>query len=161
MRGTRLIVIALLSTSLMLPTSTALASTLTSDAQNLRAQASQTMDTYLSRYGDRLTQAERTTLEGLSTTADSELAKVERAVARAERVSASRKAKKATALRTALRTHAAAKARAEKSLETAQTILQRRLSIFEALDALSDYESLMTSYNGLGTALEKQASALR
>lgn len=161
MRGTRAIAVALAALTFLIPTTGAWATALTTDAKNLRTQAAEAMDSYLLLYGDRFTPAESTTLEGLSRTADTELAKVQRAVAKAEKTSAANKTKKAAALRAALRAHTQAKLKAETSFTSARNILQRRLSIFEALSALSDYEELMTAYDQLGTALQKQASALR
>lgn len=151
------IIMALIVTPVMV----AHASTLTTDARILRAEAAQTMDTYLDRYGDRLSASERTTLTALSDQADKELSRVQRAVSRAERIPTTKPAKRAAAFRTALRIHAAAEASAEDSLDSARTILEKRLTFLEALNALNDYSELMDSYQDLGTALEKQVHALR
>lgn len=157
----RLLALPLILVLAVVPAMSAHASTLSSDAKALRTEAAQTMETYLDLYGDRLSTAERTTLTSLSNQADAELARVQRSVTRAERIPATKPAKKATALRTALRVHARAEASAEESLNSARTILEKRLTFLEALNALNDYSALMDSYRDLGTALEKQVLDLR
>ena len=141
--------------------SIAMAGTLANETRDLRTDVSQTIGSYVTKYGDRVTPTQKATLTSLARDADKELLKVQRAVSRAENIPSSQRSKKLIAINAALRTHAAAESRAEASLASARSILEPKLSLFEALNALSDYERLMDSYDNLGTALKAQREAIR
>lgn len=141
--------------------SIAMPGTLANETRDLRTDVSQTIGSYVTEYGDRVTPTQKATLTSLARDADKELLKVQRAVSRAENIPSSKRSKKLIAINAALRAHAAAESRAEASLATARSILEPRLSFVEAIGAFSDYERLMDSYGNLGTALQAQRETIR
>ena len=141
--------------------SIAMAGTLANETRSLRTDVSQTIGTYVTKYGDRVTPTQRATLMSLAREADKELLKVQLAVSRAENIPSSKRSKKLIAMNAALRTHTTAESRAEASLASARSILEPKLSLIEAISAFSDYERLMDSYEDLGTGLQAQREAIR
>lgn len=151
-----------LSASLTLGSiSTVSAQSLTTETRELRTDVSQTIGTYVTTYGDRVSPQDKSQLLTLARQADKELRNVQRAITKADNIPASQRSRKLIAINSAIRTHTAARTRAETAFSTARSILEPQLSIFESLSALSDYNRLMNSFNELEAGLTAERSALR
>jgi hypothetical protein len=107
---------------------------------------------YLDDYGDRFTEAERQQLEGYRANADRQLAAVVVTTGRLSRATsngagASERRLAALAAKTAWRR---AKAVADSTWTSARQIMEPRLSLFEKLGALRDYDAMMSRFADLG-----------
>lgn len=125
-----------------------------------RSDMTATLNAYLARYGDRLTEAERTRVTTLITQADTDLKGVSdqanTTVRWAKRGNASRTAASAKA---AVQQYDRAYARAEQAIAEIKPILAPRLGFFEALEAQGDLDNRMATYRGLGTQLRGVVTA--
>ena len=125
------------------------------DAINLRAQVQALLQGYLDKYGDRFNSSELAQLKALQTNADRQMVGVIAAIntlrtAIAQKKSASAVAKAKTAAITAWSN---AKKNAEASWTTARGIMEPKLSLFEKLGPLNDYNAMMDQFDALGAAI--------
>ena len=125
------------------------------DSVNLRAQVKALLQGYLDKYGDRFNAGELLQLKALQASADKQMVGVIAAVntlrtAIIQKKSASAVAKAKTAATTAWSN---AKKNAETSWGTARGIMEPKLSLFEKIGPLNDYNSMMGKFDDLGAAI--------
>lgn len=125
------------------------------DATNLRAQVKALLAGYLNQYKDRFNATELAQLTTLQTSADRQMVGVISAVntlrtAIVQKKSPTVIAKAKTAATTAWSN---AKKNAEASWTTARGIMEPKLSLFEKIGPLNDYNSMMNQFDALGTAI--------
>jgi hypothetical protein len=125
------------------------------DATNLRAQVKALLQGYMDKYGDRFNASDLAQLKALQSSADRQMVGVIAAVntlrtAIVQKKSASAVAKAKTAATTAWSN---AKKNAETSWGTARGIMEPKLSLFEKIGPLNDYNSMMTKFDELGAAI--------
>lgn len=154
------------------PVSAAPTRTVTSDAAvaqqagdavaGFRTDLQRTLNTYLSTYGDRLTEAERARVTTLIAQSDKDLAAVStqadsttRWTKRGNRTKARRSAS------SAVRAHDSAFARAEQAIAEIKPILAPRLGFLEAIEAQRDLDAHMNRYRALGTQLRAVVATLK
>lgn len=125
------------------------------DVRAFRMDVRATLTDYSTRYGNRLTTAERRRMQVLQGQVDRQLTLVELRTARAERVSAS-SASSATKLAAAQDASAAfdrAHESAMSSLAEVEPILRPKLSLFEGLEAKGDLDDMLGRYDEIGRAI--------
>lgn len=160
------IVIALMTvgggaaTSAAAPTSAVLS--VASDARSAQKQAialrkdvKALLTNYTNEYADRFTAAELAQLNSYRDDADRQLASVVVTTSRLSRVAGKKSGKKAIdqAQSAALRSWTRAKGAAETSWEKARVIMEPKLGLLERLNALNDYNAMMTRFDTLGDTL--------
>lgn len=172
-RSVRLLVTALLGVMLIqvggpsaaavlhVPTSTwatpaSEASAASREARALRVSTAAMIQRYLDEYGDRFTAAEATRLRSYKATADRNLSPV---VVTTRRLASliekgAPRATVLTAARAAQRAHARARVVAEDSYRQARAIVEPKLSLFEGLQALGDYDAMITRFDAVGERLD-------
>lgn len=131
------------------------ATPISDDVRAFRMDVRATLTDYSTRYGGRLTTAERRRMQVLQGQVDRQLTLVELRTARAERVSAS-SASSATKLAAAQDASAAfdrAHASAMSSLAEVEPILRPKLSLFEGLEAKGDLDDMLGRYDEIGRAI--------
>ena|GEM_PF-2017035 len=126
-----------------------------SDSRQLRREVASTLGGYLSTYGDRFTSSETIKLKELTANTDRQLGFVVLATNRLRwsiakgatdsQIKAVGKAAQATQKR--------ARTTAETSFDQARVIVEPKLSLFERLQALSDYNSMLDRFDALGEQL--------
>jgi len=126
------------------------------EARALRREANAMIRDYVNRYGDRLTAAQRRQLDGHRAAADRHLASVVVTTRRLSQLAASTasRARVRTAARAAISSHRRARAAAETSFTSVRAILEPRLSLWEGLQALRDYDDMMARFDDLGDRLD-------
>jgi hypothetical protein len=131
------------------------------DARALRRDVATLLKQYIDGYGDRFSVAERKQLLGFRADADRQLAHVVLATSALSRVDAvraparTRRAAGANARASWRR----AKAAADASFESARQIMEPKLSLFEQLSALRDYNTMMDRFDALGTRIDTATRA--
>lgn len=128
------------------------ASQLRTDAVSLRTQVSTLLQSYMDTYSDRFTAQELKQLTALKSNADRQMAAVVLSVNRLRTAVIQGKSASAitAAKANATRAWSRAKSTAEKSWEQARVIIEPKLSLFERLGALSDYNDTMARFDELG-----------
>lgn len=128
------------------------ANQLRTDATSLRTQVSSLLQTYMDAYSDRFTAQELKQLTALKSDADRQMAAVVLSVNRLRTAVTQRKSASAIAAAKANATRAwsRAKSTAETSWEQARVIVEPKLSLFERLGALGDYNDTMARFDELG-----------
>ena len=167
--GTTVLLVALVGAGAV-PSSAAAAGTTAGAAGSVRAQVATpiaddvrafrmdvraTLTDYRTRYGNRLTTAERQRMQALQGQVDRQLTLVELRTARAERlsVSSASSAAKAEAAREASGAFDRAHASAMSSLAEVEPILRPKLSLFEGLEAKGDLDDMLARYDEIGGAI--------
>lgn len=125
------------------------------DAMNLRTQVKALLQDYMDQYGDRFNANELGQLKGLQASADKQMVGVIATVNTlrttiVQRKSAAAKSKAKAAATTAWTN---AKKNAETSWGTARGIMEPKLSLFEKIGPLNDYNSMMGKFDELGAAI--------
>ena len=133
------------------------------EARALRREAGALMREYLVAYGDRLSSSERAQMDRHRAAADRHLASVVVTTRRlSQLVGSSASAERLrTAVRAATSAHHRARAAAETSFDAVRTTLEPRLSLWEGLQALRDYDAMMGRFDDLGDRLDDVAGAAR
>lgn len=128
------------------------ANQLRTDATSLRTQVSTLLQSYMDAYSDRFTAQELKQLTALKSNADRQMAGVVLSVNRLRTaVIQGKSASAVTAAKAnATRSWSRAKSAAETSWEQARVIVEPKLSLFERLGALSDYNDTMAQFDDLG-----------
>lgn len=126
------------------------------EARALRASTAAMIQRYLDEYADRFSDAEASRLRQYKATADRNLSPV---VLTTRRLSTliDRGAPRSDVLvaaRAAQRAHARARIVAEESYRQARAIVEPKLSLLEGLQALGDYDAMITRFDALGERLE-------
>ena len=126
-----------------------------SDARELRREVASTLGSYLTAYGDRFTTSETMKLKDLKAKTDRQLEFVVLATNRLRwSISKGATGSQITAAGKAAQvTHKRARATAVTSFDQARVIVEPKLSLFERLQALSDYDSMLDRFDALGTQL--------
>lgn len=142
------------TSSSMSPSSDAAAAT--REARALRTSTAAMIQRYLDEYADRFTEAEATRLTSYKATADRNLSPV---VVTTRRLASlidkgAPRADVLAAARAAQRAHGRARVVAEESYRQARAIVEPKLSLFEGLQALGDYDAMITRFDALGTRLD-------
>ena len=137
------------------------ATTISRAARTLRAAVASQLGGYLTTYGDRFTEAERSQLTDYKANADRQLAGVVVATERLRRAidTAGTPLQIRTAARAAQTAHTRAKSAADASYAQARVIAEPRLSLFERVQALSDYSRMMGRFDVLGDRINALAKA--
>jgi hypothetical protein len=122
------------------------------DARGLRLAVAELLGDYLTSYGDRFDDGETTTLTAYKSAADRQLALVVLSANRLRSVVADGGTPAAIRAATlaARATQKRARATAETSFQRARVIVEPKLSLFEGLQALSDYQRMMDRFTALG-----------
>ncbi len=133
------------------------------EARALRREAGALIRDYQARYGDRLTTTERERLDLHRATADRQLATVVVTTRRLSQLVASSAtpARLRSAARAALSAHRRARVAAETSFEAVRATLEPRLSLWEGLQALRDYDAMIGRFDILGDRLTDISRSLR
>lgn len=139
------------------------ASAASREARDLRAATAAMIQRYLDDYGDRFTDGEAARLREYKATADRSLTPV---VVTTRRLATliSREAPRRDVLvaaRAAQRAHARARLVAEESYRQARAIVEPRLSLFEGLQALGDYDAMIARFDALGERLDSVVRTYR
>lgn len=131
------------------------ATQLRSSAVALRSQVSTLLQKYMDAYADRFTAAEVARLKKLQADSDRQMAAVVGAVTRLRTAVSQGRSTSAIAAAKANATRAwtRAKSTAETSWEQARGIVEPKLSLFERLGALSDYNDTMARFDELGAEI--------
>jgi hypothetical protein len=121
------------------------------DARALRLAVAEILGDYLTTYGDRFDGPETTQLSAYKAAADRQLALVVLAANRLRTVVADGGTPAAIRAATlaARTTQKRARATAETSFQRARVIVEPKLSLFEGLQALSDYQRMMDRFTAL------------
>ena len=128
------------------------ANQLRTDAISLRSQVSTLLQSYMDTYSDRFTAQELKQLTALKSNADRQMAAVVLSVNRLRTAVIQGKSASAitAAKANATRAWSRAKSTAETSWEQARVIVEPKLSLFERLGALGDYNDTMARFDDLG-----------
>ena len=123
-----------------------------SDARALRRDVSSTLQRYLDDYADRFSETERAQLLRYKAVADRQLVAVVVTTKRLSQAMSTRSsaAERKIAASSATTAWKRAKAAADSSWTSARQIMEPRLSLFEKLGALRDYDSMMSRFDDLG-----------
>lgn len=132
------------------------AASATREARALRTSTAAMIQRYLDEYADRFTAAEATRLRAYKATADRNLSPVVVTTRRLAALidSGAPRAEVLVAARAAQRAHARARVVAEDSYRQARAIVEPKLSLFEGLQALGDYDAMITRFDALGARLD-------
>ena len=128
----------------------------TREARLLRQETVAMLGRYLADYGDRFTTAENDQLRAYQATADRQLASVVVTTRRLQSAVA-RSAPRTEILaagRAAQRAHQRARSAAQASYEGARRIMEPRLSLFEGLGAIRDYDAMLGRFDELGDRID-------
>lgn len=139
------------------------AATAAREARAVRREVNAMILDYLDAYGDRVTAAEREQMEGHRDNANRQLASVVVTTRRLSQlaVSSASRARVLTAARRAIVAHRRARAAAEASFASVRAILEPRLTLWEGLQALRDYDAMMGRFDRLGDRLDDIAREVR
>ena len=127
------------------------ATSATREARLLRQETVAMLGRYLADYGDRFTAAENDQLRAYRSTADRQLASVVVTTRRLQAAVAARapRSEILAAGRAAQRSHERARAAAQASYEGARRIMEPRLSLFEGISAIRDYDAMLGRFDDL------------
>ena len=144
----------------------ALAATATqtsTEAVALRRDVAATLQRYLTDYGSRFTETEKRQLLGYKANADRHLAAVVAATQRFAQstTNGSSLATRRAAGKAAQTAWQRAKAASVSTFESARRIMEPRLSVFERLQALRDYNDMNARFDALGTHINEAVAALK
>lgn len=132
------------------------------EARLLRQETVAMLGRYLADYGDRFTIAENDQLRAYRANADRQLAGV---VVTTKRLQSAvvRGAPRTEVLavgRAAQRAHERARNAAQASYEGARRIMEPRLSLFEGIAAIRDYDAMLGRFDDLGESIDKVVAAV-
>ncbi len=132
-----------------------------SEARRLRRQVAALLQGYLDDYGDRFTPAEITELLAYKANADRQLAGVVVTTKRLKRLIAigAPKATTRSAGRAAQTSWRRARTTADATWEGARRIMEPRLSLFEQIGALRDYNATSGRFDDLGATISAVVKA--
>ena len=141
----------------------ATASQTNSEAVALRRDVAATLQRYLTDYGGRFTEAEKRQLIGYKANADRHLAAVVAATQRfaLTTTNGSSLATRRAAGKAAQTAWQRAKAASDATFESARRIMEPKLSVFERLQALRDYDDMNDRFDALGTHINEAVSGLK
>ena len=151
-------------------TPTAIATSISSDAtsasreaRGLRRETAALLTGYLTEFGDRFTEAENDQLRAYRAGADRQLAVVVVTTRRLQSaVSAGAPRSEVLAAgRAAQRAHQRARATAQASYEGARRIMEPRLSLFEGISAIRDYDAMLGRFDDLGERIDSVVAEAR
>jgi hypothetical protein len=133
------------------------------EARVLRRETAALLAGYLTEYDDRFTPAENDELIGYRAAADRTLAGVVVTTKRLQSLLAAgaTRSQVLTAGRAAQRAHARARAAAEASYDGARRIMEPRLSLFEGIAAIREYDAMLRRFDDLGDRIDSVVSAAR
>jgi succinate dehydrogenase flavin-adding protein (antitoxin of CptAB toxin-antitoxin module) len=127
-----------------------------------RTDLQRTLNTYLSTYGDSLTEAECARVTTLIAQSDSDLAAVSTQAESTTRwTNRGNRTKAQQSARSAVRVYESAFARAERTIAEIKPILAPRMGFLEAIEAQSDLDAHMNRYRALGTQLRTVIQAVK
>ncbi len=131
------------------------AATAAREARALRRAVNAMIRDYENTYGDRLTAAEQAQMDLHRAAADRHLASVVVTTRRLSQLASSSasRTRALAAARAAIAAHRRARAAAESSFESVRATLEPRLSLWEGLQALRDYDEMLGRFDDLGDRL--------
>ena len=131
------------------------------EARFVRSETGALLTGFLTEFGERFSADETERLRGYRATADRQLAGVVVTTRRLQSaVSAGRRrAEIVAAAKAAQRSHRRARAAADVTYEAARGILEPRLSLFEGLSAIRDYDAMLGRFDLLGERIAAVATA--
>lgn len=126
------------------------------EARQLRRETAALLTGYLTQYGDRFTTAENDELRAYQSDADRQLASVVVTTKRLQSLVAARapRGKVLAAGRAAQRSHERARLAADASYEGARRIMEPRLSLFEGIAAIREYDAMLGRFDELGARID-------
>jgi hypothetical protein len=126
------------------------------EARDLRRETAALLTGYLTQYGDRFTAAENDQLRAYQAEADRTLAGVVVTTKRLQTLATARapRSQILSAGRAAQRAHQRARAAAQTSYEGARRIMEPRLSLFEGIGAIRDYDAMLDRFDELGDRID-------
>lgn len=132
------------------------ATSATREARLLRQETVAMLGRYLVDYGDRFTVSENDQLRAYRATADRQLATVVVTTRRLQAAVAARapRSEILAAGRAAQRSHQRARAAAQASYEGARRIMEPKLSLFEGISAIRDYDAMLGRFDDLGDSID-------
>jgi hypothetical protein len=132
------------------------AATASREARVLRRQTAALLAGYLTEYGDRFTEAQNEQLRAYRAEADRTLAGVVVTTRRLQGLVTDRapRSQILAAGRAAQRAHARARTAADASYDGARRIMEPRLSLFEGIAAIRDYDAMLGRFDRLGDRID-------
>jgi hypothetical protein len=132
------------------------ATSATKEARLLRQETTAMLSRYLTEYGARFTTAENDRLRAYRAMADRQLATVVVTARRLEAAVTARapRSEILAAGRAAQRSHQRARTAAQASYEGARQIMEPRLSLFEGIAAIRDYDAMLGRFDDLGERID-------
>lgn len=126
------------------------------EARVLRRETAALLTGYLTEYGDRFTASENDELRAYRADADRKLAGVVVTTKRLQSLVAARapRSQVLAAGRAAQRAHARARAAAQTSYDGARRIMEPRLSLFEGIAAIREYDAMLGRFDDLGDRID-------
>ncbi len=126
------------------------------EARLLRRETAALLTNYLTTYGDRFAAEENATLLAYRADADRTLAAVVVTTKRLQSVVAARapRSQVLAAGRAAQRAHERARRAAQVSYEGARRIMEPRLSLFEGIAAIREYDAMLGRFDDLGDRID-------
>jgi hypothetical protein len=126
------------------------------EARVLRRETAALLTGYLTDYGDRFTTIENEQLRAYQAEADRTLAGVVVTTKRLQALVADRapRSQVLAAGRAAQRAHKRARTAAEASYDGARRIMEPRLSLFEGIAAIRDYDAMLGRFDDLGDRID-------
>ncbi len=138
------------------------ASETASAVKAFRSSMAAQLKDYLSRYGPRLSEAERARIDALILQSDADLARLSSlASATATWERRRNRARAQRAANAAVTAYETSYARAEAAVNEMTPILQPHLGLFEAVDAKAALDQRMAAYRDLGGQLKDVSKRLR
>lgn len=133
------------------------------EARQLRRETAALLTGYLTQYGDRFTTAENDELRAYQSEADRQLASVVVTTKRLQSLVAARapRSQILTAGRAAQRAHERARLAADASYEGARRIMEPRLSLFEGIAAIREYDAMLGRFDDLGDRIDAVVAGVR
>ena len=134
-----------------------------SEARALRASTSSMIQRYIDEYGDRLTSAEAARLPEYKAAAQRNLTSVVVTTRRLATLVAQGAPRRdvVAAGRAAQRAHARARSVAIESYEQARALLEPKLSWIEGLQALRDYDEMLSRFDEVGDRIDSVVRSYR
>ena len=122
----------------------------------MRRETAALLAGYLTDYGDRFTTAENDELRAYRAEADRTLAGVVVTTKRLQSLVADRapRSQVLAAGRAAQRAHGRARTAAEASYDGARRIMEPRLSLFEGIAAIREYDAMLGRFDDLGDRID-------
>lgn len=126
------------------------------EARQLRRETAALLTGYLTQYGDRFSTAENDELRAYQSEADRQLASVVVTTKRLQSLVEARapRSQVLAAGRAAQRAHERARLAAEASYEGARRIMEPRLSLFEGIAAIREYDAMLGRFDDLGARID-------